>query len=498
MQQLTTNLIGGRIIDPETGRDEVGSLRVENGVITHLGEVPSDADVVIDATGLVVAPGFIDLHSHAQTRLGLRLQALDGVTTALDLEAGALPIAPLLAARTQHGMPLNFGFSASWSAARMHVLDGAPLRDEKHPSGPGSGLAMFSEHHPGPCWGQAASPEQHRRILELLEDAIGDGAIGVGMLLGYAPQVPAEEVRAVAELTARLGVPLFVHSRSMMPERAPTIIDAVDELIGLATSTGAHVHLCHLNSTSHARIDAVLARIREARARGVGVSTEAYPFGYGCTTIGAAFLAPDVLADQGVAPSDIHHLGLGRRVRDLTDLAHLRAQHPSAMCTIDFLDENDEEDFAVLLRAVGAPETAIASDADTLVGLNGTPDPSGDEWPIPPGLTFHPRGSGCFSKAVRILTAEGIALAEVIRKSSLLPAQILQDSVPAFRRKGRLQIGADADVVVFDAAGLREGGTVLAPSNSEGVHHLLVGGAVVVRDGAIVPESLQGAAITVG
>ncbi|KRA23442.1 hypothetical protein ASD65_02680 [Microbacterium sp. Root61] len=495
MPHARVNVLGGRVIDPASGRNEVIALRFEDGTITHIGQVPDDADLVVDATGLVVAPGFIDLHSHAQTRLGLRLQALDGVTTALDLEAGALPVRPLLAKMAAHGMPLNFGFSASWSAARMHVLDGAPLRDEAHPAGPASGLKMFSDHHTGERWGQAATAEQHARILALLEDAVAHGAIGIGMLLGYAPQTPPEEVRAVAELAARLQVPLFVHSRSMSPETPPTILDAVDELIGLAEDTGVHVHLCHLNSTSHARIAQVIERIRVAAAAGTRVTTEVYPFGYGCTDIGAAFLAPEVLADQGLRPDSIHHLGHGRKVRDFADLAALRAEDPSALCTIDFLDEDRPEDLAALMRAVAAPETAIASDSDTLVGVRGVPDPGGDEWPAPDGLSSHPRGAGCFAKAQRLLTAEDIPLTEFVRKASLLPAQILEGSVPAFRRKGRLEVGSDADIVVFDPARVRERGTVLQPAASEGVQHLFVGGTAVVRDGELLVDALPGAAV---
>src|SRR2546426_11127217 len=83
-----------------------------------------DAAEIVDVTGLIVGPGFIDLHSHAQSVAGHRLQALDGVTTSLELEAGVNPVGVAYAAAATDGRPLNFGFSASWAMVRMEVLAG--------------------------------------------------------------------------------------------------------------------------------------------------------------------------------------------------------------------------------------------------------------------------------------------------------------------------------------------------------------------------------------
>ena len=119
-------LVGGRVIDPETGLDGVYDVGIDGGSVTTVGE-GLDGATTIDVGGLVVAPGFVDLHSHAQTLPGRRLQACDGVTTALDLEAGRAPVEVAYEREAERGSPINYGFSASWAAARMHVLADGPL-----------------------------------------------------------------------------------------------------------------------------------------------------------------------------------------------------------------------------------------------------------------------------------------------------------------------------------------------------------------------------------
>ena len=101
---------------------------------------------VVNAKGLVVAPGFIDLHSHAQTRVGLRMQAFDGVTTALELEGGMLPIGLTYAAAAKEGRPINYGYSCSWSVARMMALAG--LKSDSAREIARDCLA----HHPSEWW----------------------------------------------------------------------------------------------------------------------------------------------------------------------------------------------------------------------------------------------------------------------------------------------------------------------------------------------------------
>jgi hypothetical protein len=114
----------GRVIDPETGLDAVRDVAVDGGVIAEVAAGPLHGALAIGATGLVVAPGLIDLHSRAQSVAGRWLQACDGVTTALDLEAGRFPVAAAYAGEAAGGSAINYGFSASWAAIRMEVAGG--------------------------------------------------------------------------------------------------------------------------------------------------------------------------------------------------------------------------------------------------------------------------------------------------------------------------------------------------------------------------------------
>lgn len=127
---MDTLLRGGRVIDPGTGTDRIADLHLRDGRVHDVGAgiVAPDGAVEIDAVGLIVGPGFVDLHSHVHSIAGQRLQAMDGVTTALDLEAGLMPVEAAVAHAEAEGRPLNFGFSASWAQARAAVHLDLPRR----------------------------------------------------------------------------------------------------------------------------------------------------------------------------------------------------------------------------------------------------------------------------------------------------------------------------------------------------------------------------------
>ena len=207
-------LAGGRVVDPETGFDRVCDVGIDGDSVTAVGD-RLDGATTVDVRGLVVAPGFVDLHSHAQTLPGRRLQACDGVTTALDLEAGRSPVEIAYAREAKRGSPINYGFSASWAAARMHVMADGPLD--------GGAAAVFGGLV-GTDWQQAATAAQVARILDQISTDLAAGAVGIGVLVGYAPGVDPAEYLAVAELAAAAGVPTFTHSRDIV-ELAPETLD---------------------------------------------------------------------------------------------------------------------------------------------------------------------------------------------------------------------------------------------------------------------------------
>lgn len=497
-------LTGGRVIDPETGLDAVRAVGIRGGSIVHVGDPTVSATRTLDVAGLVVAPGFIDLHSHAQCLSGLRLQAHDGVTTALELEAGALPVDAQLRWAEWRGRPINVGFSAGWAFARMRVMDGIALTTPQEDPQFGRGEELFNRYQAFPGWHEPAGPKQLAAILDLLRAEIDSGAIGIGVLLGYAPRTAPAEFAALAALGAELGQPLFVHARSLSPTGTPNSLDAVLELIAAARTHGTHIHLCHMNSTSGLLADQIADAVLQAQQEGVQITTEAYPFGTGSTAIGAEFLAPDELTRSGLRPSSITYLVTGERIADAERLAEIRAADPGGPCLVDILDVADPAQRNLLLRCLTFPDVAFASDA--CVANYWGPEEGraaaeaaidDDVWPLPEGLISHPRSSGCYSRVLSWLVRDtaAMSLAEAVRRSSLLPAQLLEQSVPAMRRKGRVQIGADADLVVFNPATVAPQGGFTRLLPSRGFAHVLVGGQPIIEHGTLKRASMPGSAI---
>lgn len=475
-------LAGGRVVDPETGFDRVCDVGIDGDSVTAVGD-RLDGRTTVDVGGLVVAPGFVDLHSHAQTLPGRRLQACDGVTTALDLEAGRAPVEIAYAREAKRGSPINYGFSASWAAARMHVVADGPLD--------GGAAAIFGGLT-GTEWQQAASAAHVARILDQVSADLAAGAVGVGVLIGYTPGVDPAEYLAVAELAAAAGVPTFTHSRDIVELAPETLVDGAEEVVRTAGTTGAHMHYCHINSTSGRHIDRVLALVGRCQAEGARVTTEAYPYGSGSTAIGAAFLGPERLRERFRSTTSITYLRTGERIADEARLRELRATDPGGLVIAEFLDETQPSDAALLRRSLAFPDTIVASDAmpplwtDT-AGMDVT------AWPLPPEAVTHPRTAGTFGRALRLWRQEGAPLMEAVRRATLLPAEVLQRAVPAMRRKGRVQTGTDADLVVFEEARVTDQATYVASTRpSSGVAHVIVGGTFVVRDGELVPDALPG------
>ncbi|MFF4777175.1 amidohydrolase family protein [Microtetraspora fusca] len=490
MTVMTHDLVlaGARVLDPETGHDAVANVGVTGATITAVSPGPLQGRETLDVSGLVLAPGWIDLHSHSHTIAGHRLQALDGVTTALDLEAGVAPVGESYDAAAAEGRPLNYGFSASWAQARMTAVGDLP---------PGGGLAAGLSHLGDPAWQREATPRRLDALFELIRADLAAGALGIGLLVGYAPRVAPEEYLAVAGLAAEAGVPTYTHARDLVEQTPDIPIDGATEVTRAAAATGAHMHYCHVNSTSLRQVDRVLALIEHVRAEGARVSTEAYPYGAGMTGIGATFLAPELLGNRGMRPDSLVYAPTGERVADAARLRELRAADPGGLVIVHFLDEDVPADVAVMDRALLGEDTVIGSDAMPLTWTGGErPDPMA--WPLPPRAVTHPRTAGTFSKVLRRYVRETgrLSLIEAVRRCSLLPARVLEESVPAMRRKGRVQTGCDADLVVFSPELVSDQATYADSTRpSTGYAHVLVGGRHVVRDGEPVLDALPGRAI---
>lgn len=474
------------MIDPGTGFDGIADVYLRDGAVVAIGPdlpVPEDADI-IDVEGLHVGPGFVDLHSHVHSIAGHRLQALDGVTTALDLEAGLMPVALAYAEAARQGRPLNYGFSASWGMARGQAHLG--IEPDARLS---SSLALLGE----PDWQRSSTPQELSHWMSLLQRDLADGALGIGILIGYAPRTDPDEFLSVARLAAEAGAPTYTHVRELVEADPTTPIDGAEEVVRAAAETGATMHHCHVNSTSRRHIDRVLGLLERSQSEGSRLSVETYPYGAGSTGIGAFFLAPERLPAWGIGASDIVVVETGERVADERRLRELREVDPAAECIVEFLDEELSADRALLHRALAYPDSIVASDAMPVLWGGGVTDSR--DWPLPPGGSTHPRTAGTFAKSLRLMVRETGAWSwlEAFRRCSYLPARVLDEIAPDARAKGHLGVGADADVVVLDSDRITDAATYFDSTRpSVGVRHLFVGGVPVVRDGALQADAYPG------
>lgn len=474
-------IAGGRVIDPASATDRIADVVIVDGAVAEVREpgIPAPAGAtVVDASGKIVGPGFVDVHSHVHSIAGQRLQAMDGVTTALDLEMGLMPVARAYEKAAAEGRPLNYGFSASWTMARAAVLSGRTSDAD-----PFGDLDILSDR----AWLGDSSPSQLAQWLGLLERELSDGALGIGVLLGYAPRTDPEEFRAVARLAASAGAPTFTHVREIIESDPTTPIDGTIEVARAAMEFGGAAHHCHVNSTSRRHIERTLSTIETARAGGARVTVETYPYGAGSTGIGAAFLAPDALDAWELTPSNIVVVETGERIADAARLQHLRHTDPGALVIVEFLDERDEQDGRLLRESLAFPDSIVASDAMHVIWPDGSTDTR--VWPLPPGGQTHPRTAGTFARSLRTMVRERgqWSWLEAFRRCSWLPARILDGIGTGATRKGHLSPGADADIVVIDPSTITDRATYQDPTRpSVGVTELLVGGVFVVRDGDIV------------
>lgn len=478
---------GGRVVDPASGLDAVRHVGIRADRIVTVSETPLAARRVIDAAGKIVAPGFIDLHAHGQTVLAARVQALDGVTTALELEGGELPVAAWYEAAAAEGRPINYGASVSWAQARIAAISGIP---------PDGGDGAFRRALGDSRWQtQMASPEQLQQILDHLARGLDEGGLGIGVLLGYAPGTSRKEYYEVTRLAAERGVPTFTHARYLSMIEPRSSFEAMAEIVAAAASTGAHAHIVHLNSMSLRDIGSIAPLIAGAQRNGVRITTEAYPYGAGATGIGAAmFRGPDWRARVGGITAANFDVG-GKRLTE-EEFARLQQEAPGTSTVVHFLELDRPADRAALDRAVLFPGGVIASDGGEWL-VNGAPVPP-TTWPLPENAWSHPRSAGTFARFLRLYVRESgaIPLLEAIERVSYGPARILEAGVPQMRRKGRLQPGADADIVVFDLERIGERATYATPARtSTGIEYVLVNGTVLVADGELDPRAMPGRAI---
>ncbi|HEU5401555.1 MAG TPA: amidohydrolase family protein [Terriglobales bacterium] len=463
-QSYDVVLTGGRVIDPETRLDAVRNVGITNGKIARISAEPLQGQRTVSAKGLVIAPGFIDLHQHGQDIESQRLKALDGVTSALELEIGVPDVAAFLNDMKGHSL-INYGTAASHAAARALAF-GVPLPPET-PNASSAPPVIIPKS--GPATDRPATPQQIETMLTRLNCELHAGALAIGMGIQYTPGATRHEVIDMFRLASEHHVPVYTHVRGAGELEPGSSIESVSEVIAASAITGAPLHIVHINSSCMKDAMECLAMVEGARARGLDVTTEAYPYIAGMTYINSALFNPGFLEKFGI---DYKDLVLPETGEHLTK-ARFEELHASPKPQVVLIFNNTQ---AVIDKIIPHPLVMIASD----------------------GEKNHPRNAGTFSRVLRQYVREQgtVTLMDAIRKMSLMPAQMLERSTPAARYKGRLQEGADADIVVFDPATVTDRSTFQHPKQpSEGMHYVLVGGKFVVEDGKVVPNLFPGQAI---
>lgn len=452
-------ILGGRVIDPESRLDAVRNVGVVGGRIAVVTAASIRGRDTLDARGLVVAPGFIDLHAHGHDDESYGYYAMDGVTTALELELGVWPVSRFYAERDGRSR-VNYGGAVAHAGARRWTVG----EETTGWSTLGQDTRTRWSHTP-------TTPSLLDSVRTALARGLDEGALGVGIGIAYTPGASAQEIYRVFELCAERRVICFTHLRTGG-------LAGLQEVLADAIGTGASLQIVHVNSTGGAEAGLMLRVIRRAREHGVDVTAEAYPY----TASSTALQSPIFDSTEArVARGEM-------RFEDLVWVAtgeHLTAE--------TYRKRRAEGGFVVWLDAM--PDSAV-----TLALVDSTVMIASDAVPFV-NHRGHPRLAGTFARVLGRYVREqrALSLPEAIRRMTYLPARRMEASVPQLRTKGRLRAGADADVTVFDPARVIDRATVEEPAQfSAGIVHVLVNGTPVVRDERLVEGAVPGRAIRRG
>lgn len=466
-QKFDIVLEGGLVMDPDTEFEGIRNVGIIGDRIAEISKNELIGTQVINVSGLVVAPGFIDLHVHGMTNTAHEYQLRDGVTTALELEGGITFLDAWIAAKSGNSL-VNFGATAAHASIRAQSMEQYQvffktskkiIEDEGYYSPKLAKLQI----NMGRSGYQSLSELELGRMEPFIWEALEAGALGIGVPVGYYPGSKHGEIYKVYEIAAQYQAPVFSHTRGFgMP--------GIQEAIANATTSGAPLHIVHANSLSLGEIQVTLDMVASAQQRGLDITTEVYPYTAASTSLESAIFDEGWKEKLGISYGDIQWESTGER---LTKETFYKYRQQGGIVIIHMMK----------------PEWIVKGiqDKNTMIGSDGMP--------YAPGA--HPRTAGTFSRVLGRYVREQkvIGLMDALKKMTIMPARRLEGISPMMRNKGRMQIGADADLTIFDPKVIIDKADFKGLQYSEGVQFVIINGILIVENQNIIQNVFPGRAI---
>lgn len=455
-------LTGGRVMDPETKLDAIRNIGIRNNRIAAISSEPLQGKEIINASGLVVAPGFIDMHVHGRSNIEQEYQLHDGLTTALELEWGIEFLDKWYETRKSKAL-INYGASVCWPFERFRSMTRyrtgvdelyqKMLRGESSLESLGNILT--------PSYTDTITVEEMNRTLSNIKTSLEQGGVGIGLPIGYLPKTRPEEFYRIFQLAGEMNVLVFSHVR------APDII-SIQEAIVNAMLTKAPLHIVHINSMALGHIQMALDLIQSAKSKGFDISTELYPYTAASTMLQSAIFSDGWQERLGIQYNDLQWVATGERLTKESFTSYRK----EGGTTIIHMMKPDW-----INMGIRSPGVMIASDG------------------MPYAPLAHPRTAGTFSRVLSKYVRDDkvVDLMTALAKMTLLPAQRLETVAPMMRLKGRIQVGADADITVFNPATITDKASFeKGLAFSQGVEYVIVNGTIVLKNGKTVASVFPG------
>jgi len=479
---LDVVILNGRVMDPETEFDGVRNVGIKDGMIAVITEAPISGRETIDATGLVVAPGFIDTHFHALDGLGMKMAARDGITTAIDMEGGVWNVDAWYQAKAGR-WPLNYGASASHERAREIVLDGMSF-DE-----PVDALTLFTDRaaagDDGTLGWATTRPDvdQMNAITQALDEQLRQGALGVSSLVGYARGgVTTYELLEIQRAAARYGRMYSAHQRLHGNSTNPQAALGFDEMFANAITLGSPLLVAHNNDADWWEIE---EKLQKAREMGMNMWSEYYPYAAASSEVNAEYMQPAIFEGvMGYTYEESVYDPAQDRFLSKEEVLQLQETDPSRTIVIHLAPRK-----RWLPLWLQMPHMTVASDAMWMDGGRPVETPFED-------YQGHPRTPGSHATVLKLARENGVPLMFTLAQQSYWSAKHLGDAgLEAMKVRGRLQEGMVADITVFDAANVRDNSTYKLGEQglpSTGIPYVLVSGVMVVKDSEFQQDVFPG------